>query len=65
MLFIAHVKAEIKYAPVAKLAYAIDLGSVTTVEFSPAAVGQVKKDRKSNMRVWRNWQTHQILAALL
>lgn len=33
-------------APVAKLAYAIDLGSVTTVEFSLAAVKQVKNRQK-------------------
>lgn len=37
---------EIKYAPVAEQADAPDLGSVTTVEFSPAAVGQVKNRQK-------------------
>lgn len=49
----------------AELADALDLGSDTTVEFSPAAIGQVKNNRKLNMWVWRNWQTHQIWVVLL
>lgn len=34
------------YAPVAKSAYAIDMGGVTTVEFSSAAVEQGKNRQK-------------------
>lgn len=53
------------YASGAKSAYAIDLGGITTVAFSPAAVEQVKIGRKSNMRVWRNRQTRWIWVTLL
>jgi len=47
-----------------KLAYTLDFGCVTTVYLSPANSRQVKPRAKLNMRVWRNWQTHEILAAL-
>ncbi|MDE7397941.1 MAG: hypothetical protein K2N06_00280 [Oscillospiraceae bacterium] len=52
--------AEIKYAGMAELADAPDLGSVTTVEFLLRLSGRLKNGRKFNMRPWRNWQTRWI-----
>lgn len=50
----------IEYAPVVKLAYTLDFDCVTTVHLFPASSGRLKSGAKLNMRVWRNWQTHEI-----
>lgn len=44
---IEFIRRRIKYAGMVKPADTLDLDSVTTVEFSPAIVGQVKKRQKN------------------